>query len=313
MPKTRRELDSWNGLNNLLSVGEISNSNYEEVEISLIDISSSQSRKYFDEEKLNKLANNIKENGILQPIIIRTHPEHPDKYELISGERRLRASKIAGLISIPAILHECSQEEAKNIQLWENLNREQLNTYEETRAIMDILTHLLKINESEVISLLCQIANAEARNNDVDNNVIIKDIEVLNSFFDQTPITYDSYLKNRVPLLKLPEDITEYLATGKIEYTKILAINKIKDSQKRAEILDKTYTENLSLTKIKEIVAEILANKKENKEPSLIDKYDAVKKRLRKVQKKVLPKHQRAIIKSISQIENILDKIESES
>lgn len=313
MSKTTRKLESWSNVSNLLGVEEITTSTSLEVDIELIKLPPSQNRKYFDEDKLTALAKNIKENGVLQPIIVRKHPLESNCYELISGERRLRASKIAQLNAIPVILHECDEKQAKNIQLWENLNREQLNAYEETRAIMDILMSILETSQDEIVSLLFKMSNENARS-EVEHNVMFSsETLALIEFFDQTPMTYNSYLKNRVPLLSMPEDVTEYLASGKIEYTKLVLINKVKDDRIRSNLLKKTYEEKLSLTQIKELVAEIFTGSKPERETTLADKYDELRKRLRKLQKRIPAKSQKLIYKSINQIEDILNKLEAQS
>ncbi len=313
-PKATRPVERGN-IDNLINMDKES-SNPTFIDINLIVVAS-QHRKYFDEEKLNALATNIKDNGIFTPIIVRPHKTETDKYELISGERRLLAAKIAELSTIPAIVKECDDTTAKNIQLWENLNREDLNAWEETRAIMDILMSILDMEQSEVITLLNQIANARTSDDKTYNNVIVNPkVKLVLDFFAQTSITCESYTMNRVPLLSLPSDVTEYLATGKIEYTKLLVIKRIDNAFVREEVLERTYDEKLSLTQVKEIVASIQATsvkKKPAKEPTIIDRYDGIKQRLRKVHKSMSPKNQKEISKIITQFENAIAKIEDEA
>lgn len=316
MTKVTRQLEPWSGISNLLGVDDetLGYNNSKEIDINLIEVPLQQSRKYFDEDKLNALANNIKENGILQPILVRSHPTSSGKYELISGERRLRATKIAQLTTIPIILQECDDKKAKNIQLWENLSREQLNTWEETRAIMDILMSVLDMSQDEVTSLLFQITNVT--DGKITHNVMRNsETKLILDFFGQTPMTCESYRKNRLPLLSLPDDITEYLATGKIEYTKLLIIKRVSDDSIREELLQKTFEENLSLTQVKEIVAQIQtsASEKSPKEPTLIDRYDSIRSRLRKVHKNISPKSHKEIYKLINQFENVVAKVEAEA
>ena len=223
-----------------------------------------QARRYFDEIKLKTLADNIKKVGLLQFPIIRKRID--GKFDLIAGERRVRAGKIAELNTITCRIIECDDKTAKEIQLVENLKREDLNAWEETRAIMDLLCTELDIEEREVKQLLNRMnneqsgrANKEARiQNEEENkhNVMLTErINTIKVLFENMGLmTWESYTKNRLPLLNLHEEVTENLATGKIEYTKAKVINKIKDDVTRLQILNKAVEEQLSLEQIKAII-----------------------------------------------------------
>lgn len=102
--------------------------------ISITDIQKNpyQPRKEFDKEKLDELAQSIKENGVIQPIIVRQSPVIG--YEILAGERRYRASLLAGLTSIPAVVKQLSDQEMMVHSIIENLQRENLNPIEEARA-----------------------------------------------------------------------------------------------------------------------------------------------------------------------------------
>ena len=102
------------------------------LKISLVDPKKDQPRKYFDKEALEQLAESIAENGLLQPILVREYGE--GRYQIIAGERRFRASKLAGLSEIPAIIIEKDDKSAAQIALIENIQREDLNPLEEALA-----------------------------------------------------------------------------------------------------------------------------------------------------------------------------------
>ncbi len=102
------------------------------LKISLVDPKRDQPRKYFDKEALEQLAASITENGLLQPILVREYGE--GRYQIIAGERRFRASKLAGLTEIPAIVLERDDKKAAQIALIENIQRENLNPIEEALA-----------------------------------------------------------------------------------------------------------------------------------------------------------------------------------
>ena len=95
------------------------------IRISLIDPKSDQPRKYFDKEALEQLADSILQNGLLQPILVREYGD--GRYQIIAGERRFRASKIAGLSEIPAIVLDKTDRAVAEISLIENIQREDLN------------------------------------------------------------------------------------------------------------------------------------------------------------------------------------------
>ena len=102
------------------------------LKISLVDPKTDQPRKYFDKEALEQLADSIVENGLLQPILVRSYGE--GRYQIIAGERRFRASKIAGLTEIPAIVLDRDDRKTAQIALIENIQREDLNPLEEAMA-----------------------------------------------------------------------------------------------------------------------------------------------------------------------------------
>lgn len=130
-----------NGLDSLFEdnfseIGEASgdgkNSGVREIRISLIEPDRNQPRSDFDEERLNELAENIRQHGVLQPILVRPFGE--DRYMIVAGERRWRAARIAGLSEIPALIRELTELEAAQIALIENIQREDLNPIEEAKA-----------------------------------------------------------------------------------------------------------------------------------------------------------------------------------
>ena len=106
------------------------------LKISLVDPKSDQPRKYFDKDALEELANSITENGLLQPILVREYAE--GRYQIIAGERRFRASKLAGLTEIPAIILDRDNKSVAQIALIENIQREDLNPIEEALAFKSL-------------------------------------------------------------------------------------------------------------------------------------------------------------------------------
>lgn len=108
-----------------------------EVMLSQIEPNRDQPRKDFDEQALNELADSIKEHGLLQPILVRSKPT--GGYEIIAGERRWRASRIAGLRTVPVVIKEMDEKEAAEVALIENLQREDLNPVEESMGYRSLM------------------------------------------------------------------------------------------------------------------------------------------------------------------------------
>ena len=98
-----------------------------------------QPRKHFDEKSLNELAQSIRTNGVLQPLVVRRHPEFPNKYELVAGERRWRALKKIDVAQVPVVLRNVSDNEILEVSLLENIQRENLTVIEEAQSYHDLL------------------------------------------------------------------------------------------------------------------------------------------------------------------------------
>lgn len=242
-----------------------------ELPILEIELPDSQPRRYFDPEKLQSLANSIKEHGILEPLLVR--PKN-DKYELVAGERRLKAAQIAGFDQVPVIIKGFSDKETIQIRLIENLQREDLNPLEETEGILELLALRLEMDSEKVIKLL-QNKEKEQRDNPSHNDTgseegeenkegeteedeAQKQIETVEEVFAVTSrMNWKSFVKNRLPLLKLPEDLLEALRAGKIEYTKAKEINKLKNDEARKKLLDEAIKDNLSLEQIRQKIKEL--------------------------------------------------------
>ena len=108
------------------------------IEISLIDPNPNQPRKNFDANAIKELAQSIKEYGVIQPIILKPNK---GRYIIVAGERRFRASKVAGLKQIPAVIREYTEQEVQEIALLENIQREDLNPIETAKGMKELLTN----------------------------------------------------------------------------------------------------------------------------------------------------------------------------
>jgi ParB family chromosome partitioning protein len=188
-------------------------------------------------------------------------------YELVAGERRYRAASESGLAEVPAVIRELSNSDALSLALIENLQREDLNPVEETEGILQLLSLHLETTVEKVISLLYRLANESKEK--VTRNVTGKEtVERVEKLFDSIgTMSWSSFVRNRLPLLKLPQDIREALQSGKIAYTKATVIARIKDEQPRNSLLLETIKNNLSLSQIKERIEELPPNSGKPSDP----------------------------------------------
>jgi ParB family transcriptional regulator, chromosome partitioning protein len=230
------------------------------VAIETIQISSQQPRRYFDPRKQTALADSIRQHGILEPLLVRPLNSVTSKlstYELIAGERRYRAAKAVGLTEIPVIIREMSDTEALLVALIENLQREELNPIEETEGILQLLALALEKPKVEVISLLHRMHD-ESKGKVPHNVMGNVESQVVQQTFERIALMeWQSFVSNRLPLLKLPHNILATLKQGKITYTKAQTIARVKDVTQRQLLLEEAIDQDLTLTQIKEKVVAI--------------------------------------------------------
>lgn len=192
------------------------------VQIKITDIRSNpyQPRKIFDEEALNELASSIKEHGIVQPIIVKKSIKG---YELVAGERRTKAAKIAGLETVPAIVKDFDDEEMMEIALIENIQRENLNPIEEAMAYDSIL-----------------------RSSNITQEELAKK-------FGKSR----SYITNSLGLLRLPDDTKKYVEDNKLSMSHARALSKLEDNNQINRLANKIVTEGLNVRAIENITRDI--------------------------------------------------------
>lgn len=278
-----------------------------------IHLPQQQPRRYFDEQALQELASSIKQHGILQPLLVRPLPS--GGYELVAGERRYRAATESGLTEVPVIVRELNNSEALQIALIENLQREDLNPVEETEGILQLLSVRLDIPVPEVISRLYRLNNEAAglvnhndmvnSNDPANHNVMVNSQEVsfIQEVFESLArMGWESFVKNRLPLLKLPQEILEALSTGKIAYTKALAIARVKDEQLRQTLLEEAISSNLSLSQIKERI-QSFQQKPESNSDALPQRLKVTYQQINKSKIWEDPKKRKQLEKLLSQLE----------
>ena len=209
-----------------------------------------QPRRRF--ERIEELAESIRAQGVLQPLLVKPDGDGR-RYRVIAGERRLRAAHIAGLTEVPVRILNLTDEEARVVALLENLQREDLNPYEETVGVLELLSEDLAKSRAEVVSLLRRMR--KERRGEAGHNVMASPEaqRVEETFKALGRMTWESFVQNRLPLLSLPEDVREALEAGAIPYTAALELKKVKDGAYRAELI-RQISEGLSLRELKQLV-----------------------------------------------------------
>jgi ParB family chromosome partitioning protein len=196
-----------------------------EISIEHIEVNPFQPRTHFDEVALLELAESIKVHGIIQPITVRRLTR--DQYQLISGERRFQASKLAGLTSIPAYVRLADDQQMLEMALIENIQRENLNAIEIALSYQRLITE-------------CSLKQDE-----------------LGDRVGKNRTTVTNYLR----LLKLPPDIQIAVRDNKLSMGQARAIISVENPEQQLYIFKKTLAEDLSVRKVEELVRELSAEK----------------------------------------------------
>lgn len=220
----------------------------EEINIKNINPNPYQPRKYFDEETLENLANNIKEHGLDQPITV-TYSD--GMYTLVSGERRVRASKIAGLPKIKAIIVKYDSILRQKKALWENVLRDNLSTFEIYESISNI-KKIEKINTVKELSSLINLSYAQTRSLLSFSKLSKEMIELYNSLSSPIPIQVIERLSS-VQSEEISMKYMKYIISNnlsRIKAMKYISDNENMDKSNIKTIKDtKQYTTNYSKSK----------------------------------------------------------------
>ena len=193
---------------------------YSLIDINLIKSNESQPRKLFDDEKIMELAESIKSNGIIQPLILR---KDKDEYIIVAGERRWRAAKYIGIKEIPAVIMDLTEKQILEISLIENIQREDLNSIEEAIAYKKLITHF-----------------------DLTQEQLSKRIGK-----SRVAIT------NTMRLLNLSEDVQQYIIEGVISEGHGRALLAITDSKLQCELAQNVIDDKLSVRELEFLIRKL--------------------------------------------------------
>ena len=207
------------------SIEEIASTSAVKLKIMDIEPNRDQPRKIFDEDALAELADSIAKHGVIQPLLVRPMPD--GSYQLVAGERRWRASRMAGLTEVPVVIKELSDDEAMALALIENLQREDLNAIEEAQGIKALMD-TLSLTQDEAAERVGKSRPAVA---------------------------------NALRLLKLPDSVVALVSDGKLSPGHARALLGFKDEQDIIETADLIIEKGLTVRDVEKLV------KKRNKEP----------------------------------------------
>ena len=198
------------------------------LKLNLIEPNSEQPRKNFDEESLQELADSIRQYGILQPLIVQKKGNH---YEIIAGERRWRAAKLAGITDVPVLIREYDKQQTMEIALIENVQRADLNPIEEAQAFQQLIQEFHLTQE--------EIANRVSKNR--------------------------ATITNSMRLLKLDSRVQDMLAEGKISSGHARALLGLEDRERQYQVAVKIVEEKLSVRDVEKLVKMMNRPPKEKK------------------------------------------------
>lgn len=187
------------------------------VKITAVEPNRKQPRKNFDEDSLQELSDSIKQVGLIQPILVQDRKDH---YEIIAGERRWRAAKMAGLKEVPVIIRDYTEQEIMEISLIENIQREDLNPIEEAQAYKRLLTEF-NLKQDEVAERVSK---------------------------SRTAVT------NSMRLLKLTDKVQQMVIDEMISTGHARAILGIEDPEEQYEVAQRIFDEKLSVREVEKLV-----------------------------------------------------------
>lgn len=199
------------GLSSLLKEEDfITDENLLNVDLDKLKAKEDQPRKNFDDDSLEELANSIKADGVIQPIVVR---KVGDKYEIIAGERRFRASKLAGLEKVPIVVKNVSDRKARELALVENIQREDLNPIEEAISLKTLMEEY-KLTQQELSDIV-----GKSR----------------------------SYIANNLRLLNLSDYIKDYLIRGELSPSQGRTLLSLETEEERKKYLDKLLVKEVNI------------------------------------------------------------------
>ncbi len=211
------------------------------VRISEVEPNREQARQSFDEEGLAELAESIRQYGIIQPLIVQSKGKY---YEIVAGERRWRAAKIAGIKEVPVIIRDMSAQQQMEMSLIENIQREDLNPIEEAQAYRQLLNEF-NLKQDELAQRVSKSRTTVA---------------------------------NSLRLLKLSDDVQQMVVSGQLTGGHARCLVSVEDADLQKQLAEQIVSQNLSVRETEQLVGALQeqGEKKKKKNPKTEGKADAV-------------------------------------
>ncbi|GGN43461.1 ParB/RepB/Spo0J family partition protein [Deinococcus daejeonensis] len=200
----------------------------ETIPVSLIDANPDQPRRHFDEAALQDLTRSIEAQGILQPILVRPVG---NRYQIVFGERRFRAALRAGLTTVPAMVKAVADADVPVVAALENLQRHDLNRFEQVRAKVQLTAEMLGLRPDEVPAHLKRLRAQPDEHMD--------DVQAVERLFSQLGgEQWRSFVVNGLPVLNLPDPMRAAVESGQLAYSKALLIGRVPAVHHQALVRD---------------------------------------------------------------------------
>ena len=265
-------------LGNLNLEPEIAQPGDSQIDLELTDFNPKQPRRYHPPEAHADLVKTIRKHGVIQSITVRPVGE---RYEVIAGERRVRAAREVGLTRIPAVVIEADDATAFEIATLENMAREDLNPVEETLAVLQLLETKLNEDRERVTWMLRQI-DSELRGRS-SASISLRERSTIDAVFEAIGrYTAQSFVNNRLPILKYPEDVLEAVMYKGLPFRTAKPISTIADIGQRELLIKRTLKEKLSKEQVLIEVQRLRSKLQPPRDTQIDDRLSALRYRARK-------------------------------
>lgn len=247
------------------------------VSVGLLRHSMVSPRTKFNPQKLERLATSLKNtNGPLEPLTVRPHLENRlTVYEVVKGERRLRAALLAGITELPVEIRQLTDSEAKRLALIDTLERERLSDLEQVEAVMDLLCFEISLDAAGVQRVLNKMHFCQQKHKSLEpildgcmgGAYLAEHVETIIKVFEEIGSTWRNYLTNALPLLELPSDVLEGLRNDVLPSKTIAKqIARIQCPNQRASLMGRLKIERWSSRILEAEINQLLGEVK----PSLV-------------------------------------------
>lgn len=244
----------------------------------------------FDQQRLNALAESIRDHGVLEPLLVRPVFEFGEKkYEVVIGERRFRAALLAGLEALPVTVRDLSDDEARRVWMAKTIQREGVNTVEQSEAIMAMLQSSLGLDFAHVKTVLLKM-HAEQRERGSQRFLlegyagyqVAERVEKILEVFAEISgasgrsgsLSFQSFVTNRLPIFELPVELLEAVRDGRVSLKNAMSLRSLSKAD-LADLLERHHTERWTQAHLK-AEAEMLLVTKQHPRTALLERHQRI-------------------------------------